>query len=325
VLKREGRAGDWGTNVRRLMLAVAVVSALMASVLATPASATYSGRDGRLAFVRGHQIFTIAPSGGPARKLTHGGKNIRPKWSPNGKRIAYIHRTSGGASDLWVMSATGGNKTRVTRLGNVTAEATWSPNGKTLAFAAGDNPEFGQLSTIKSTAPFGAPTAIQGYLRDCTDCDPEGTDLAPIYVDRFVSWSPDGTKIAVFNHDDGQFDDAIYMYDVATQESHEYAATGADCCGYIDLSDLAWGPHGDFGYGAAATGDLDGADPFVKLVYPGFVAREGDRSPAPSPAGTRIAFTNTAAGGPRIYVATATGGHRRVLTRGHQPDWQPLP
>jgi hypothetical protein len=115
------------------------------------------------------------------------------------------------------------------------------------------------------------------------------------------------------------------MYDVATQESHEYAATGAECCGFIDLSDLAWGPHGDFGYGAAATGELDGADPFVKLVYPGFVAVEGDRSPAPSPRGTRLAFTNSTAGGSKIYVATATGGHRHVVTRGHQPDWQPLP
>jgi Tol biopolymer transport system component len=325
VLKRDGRVGELGANVRRLMLAVAVVSALMASVLATPASATYAGGDGRLAFVRGQQIFTVAPSGGPATKLTRDGKNFRPKWSPDGKRIAFIHQTAAGARDIWVMSATGGSKTRVTRLANVTAEATWSPDGKTLAFAAGDNPEFGQLSTIRSTAPFGAPIAIQGYLRDCTDCDPEGTDLAPIYVDRFVTWSPDGTTIAVFNHDDGRFDDAIYMYNVATKESREYAATGADCCGYIDLSDLAWGPHGDFGYGAAATGELDGADPFVKLVYPGFVAAEGDRSPAPSPLGTRLAFVNSTSGAPNIYVATAAGAHRRVVTRGHQPDWQPLP
>jgi hypothetical protein len=28
---------------------------------------------------------------------------------------------------------------------------------------------------------------------------------------------------------------------------------------------------------------------------------------------------------PNIYVATASGGNRRVVTRGHQPDWQPLP
>jgi Tol biopolymer transport system component len=311
--------------MRRLILAVAVVTALLAT-FAIPASATSAGRDGALAFVRARQIYTVGPGGGAVKQLTYYGANIRPKWSPNGKRIAYIHRTPTGAQDVWVMSARGANKTRVTHLGNVTAAATWSPDGKTLAFGAGDDPTFGQLSTIKSTAPFGAPTAIQGIPRDCTDCDPDGTDLFPVFVDRFVAWSPDGTTIAVFNHDDGRFDDAIYKYDVATQESHEYLATGAECCGFIDWSDLAWGPNGEFGYGAAATGELDGADPFVKLVYPGFVPVEGDRSPAPSPDGTHIAFTNSTGGVPKIYVATVAGGHRHVVvTKGHQPDWQPLP
>jgi Tol biopolymer transport system component len=259
-------------------------------------------------------------------KLTRSGWNVRPKWSPNGKRIAYIHRTSAGARDVWVMSANGTNKTRVTRLGNVTAAATWSPDGKTLAFGAGDNPEFGQLYTIKSTAPFGGLSPVQGYLRNCTDCENDNMDLVPIYVDRFASWSPDGTTIAVFNHVDGQFDDAIYKYNVATAESWEFRASGADCCGYVDRSDLAWGPRGDFGYGEADTGEFDGVDPFVTIVYPGFVAAEGDRSPAPSPSGGRMAFTNSSgAGGPKIYVATATGGNRHIVTRGHQPDWQPLP
>jgi Tol biopolymer transport system component len=307
------------------MLAVAVISALFASGLATPASATSAGGDGKLAFVRGQQIFTVAQSGGAGQRLTRDGKNFRPKWSPDGKRIAFIHQTTAGARDIWVMSATGTNKTRVTLLGNVTAEPTWSPDGKTLAFAAGDNPEFGQLSTVRSTAPFGTPTAIQGYLRDCTDCDPENTDLVPIYVDRFVTWSPDGRTIAVFNHDDGRFDDAIYKYDVVTKESWQFAASGDDLFGYIDLSDLAWGPHGDFGYGAAATGEFDGADPFIKLVYPGFVPVEGDRSPAPSPMGTRLAFVTGPLGAPNVSVATAAGANRRVVTQGHQPDWQPLP
>ena len=282
MLKRDGRAVTWGTNVRRLMLAVAVISALMATVLATPASASYAGRDGKLAFVRHKQIYTVSPSGGAVKKLTRSGKNLRPKWSPNGKRIAYIHRSAAGKRDVWVMSATGANKTRVTRLGNVTAAATWSPDGKTLAFGAGDNPAFGQLYTVASTAPFGGLTPQQGFLRDCTDCDPESTELSPIYVDRFASWSPNGKTIAVFNHDDGMFDDAVYKYNVATKVSREFVASGADCCGYVDVSDLAFGPRGQFGYGVADTGELDGADPFVKIVYPGFRSAEGDRSPAPS-------------------------------------------
>jgi len=55
---------------------------------AAPAEATFTGTDGRIAFVRSNQIYTIAPSGGTATKLTSTGKNYRPEWSPDGTRIA---------------------------------------------------------------------------------------------------------------------------------------------------------------------------------------------------------------------------------------------
>jgi hypothetical protein len=37
-----------------------------------------------------------------------------------------------------------------------------------------------------------------------------------------------------------------------------------------------------------------------------------------------MAFVNSHAGGPKVYVASAAGGPRRIVTKGHQPDWQPL-
>ena len=307
------------------MVALALVSALLTTVLASPASATYSGHAGRLAFVRDKQIYTVLPNGADVRQLTTAGKNVRPKWSPDGTRIAYLKRTAAGTRDVWVMSADGTNKTRVTRTGNVTAAATWSPDGTTLAFAAGRNPAYGQVYTVKSTAPYGSPVPVRGYLTNCTQCDPDPTNLVPIYADRFLTWSPDGTRIAVFNHDDAKFDDAIYLYRVATGEAREYAASGAGCCGYVDVSDLAWGPAGRFGYGAADNGRQDGVAPYRRIVYPGFASAEGDKSPAPAPRGKRMAFTNATSGSAKIYVAKASGAHRHVVAIGHQPDWQPRP
>lgn len=313
--------------MRRLILAVAAATALLAGLLAAPASATYVGNEGQLAFVRANQIYTVASTGGTVKKLTSAAKNYRPKWSPDGKRIAYIHETAGGARDVWLMKANGTGKTQVTHVGDVSAAAVWSPDGKSLAFGAGGDTGFASLHKIKSTAPFGSPTLLRGYYTGCEGCDGESpANKHAIDVDRFLAWSADGSRIAIFNHADAQLDDALYIYNVDSGEAAQFYATGGECCGFLEWSDLAWGTDGAFGYGEVNTGDFDGSDPYVKIVYPGFASAEGDRSPAPSPTNAHLAFTNTTSGTPRIYVATIHGaGRHRVVTNGYQPDWQPLP
>jgi Tol biopolymer transport system component len=312
--------------MRRLVLAFTVVASLLATGLSSPASATYVGRDGKLAFVRGNDVFSIAAAGGgAARRLTDTGKNLLPKWSPDGRQIAYIHQKPSGARDVWVMLASGLNKTRVTFLSNVTTAPAWSPDGKLLAFGAGASDGLAVLYEISGRAPYGSPTVVQGYHTGCTGCVPDPTDLHPVSVDRYLAWSPDGTTIAIFNHDDVRFDDAIYMYNVGTREARQYDRSGADCCGYIDWSDLAWGPGGAFGFTAGDTGELDGVPPYLHIEFPGFISAEGDRYPAPSPAGTRMAFSSPVTGRSTIYIASVTGAGRRAVTNGEQPDWQPLP
>src|SRR4029079_14951555 len=107
---RGWRAVDKVAKMRRLVLAFTVVASLLATVLASPANATYIGRDGKLAFVRGNDIFSIATAGGgAARRLTDAGKNLLPKWSPDGRQVAYIHQKPSGARDVWVMLASGSN------------------------------------------------------------------------------------------------------------------------------------------------------------------------------------------------------------------------
>jgi len=137
-----------------------------------------------------------------------------------------------------------------------------------------------------------------------------------------VAWSPDGSRIAIFNHADGQLDDAIYFYDVATGEAAQQQATGGECCSFLDWTDLTWGCDG-FGYGEVNTG-FDGTDPYVKIVYPGLLSARR-QVPTPSPTNTRMAFTHGTPGGPNIVVATIIGTQRHVVAQGSQPDWQPLP
>jgi Dipeptidyl peptidase IV (DPP IV) N-terminal region/WD40-like Beta Propeller Repeat len=91
----------------------------------------YDGADGRIAFVRNGNIFTIKPAGTGLRKLTDLGHASGPRWSPDGKRLAYIYR-----GNLWVMNASGGGKTRITSAAPryTDGRPTWSPNGRYLAF-----------------------------------------------------------------------------------------------------------------------------------------------------------------------------------------------
>jgi Tol biopolymer transport system component len=75
--------------------------ATLAAFTATSANATYSGRDGKIAFVRANQIYSMSATGTTVVKLTPSGKNYRPRWSPmaNGSRTptspAAERRTSG--------------------------------------------------------------------------------------------------------------------------------------------------------------------------------------------------------------------------------------
>lgn len=298
-----------------------ITSLLGVTATASTASASHSGHGGRIAFVRHHQIYTIRTDGTGTHQLTTSGENLHPKWSPNGHRIAFVHQTASGDTDLWVMSATGSGKTRVTHVGNAT-EPAWSPSGKYLAFGGGAHGVV--LEKIRSTAPFGSPTVLMAYETNTLEgSDETPADAHPFNVDRFVAWSPDGTRIAVFNHDDGIVDDVIYMYNPATGEARQYAGVGAACCGEADWSGLTWGPGSQFGY-ASVDFDADTGAPLPsRIVYPGYVGKHGDTDPAPDPAGGKIALTNASSGVSRVYTQTVTGAHRTFLTHGSQASWQP--
>lgn len=302
-----------------LRLRAGVVAAVLSA--ATVASATYAGADGKIAFVRSNQIYTMTSTGTAVTKLTSAGKNYRPKWSPDGTRISYIHESAGGAKDVWVMGAAGGGKQAVTRTGDVTsAGAAWSPNGRTLAFSDGT------LETVRSTAPFGTPVHVTGYQTGsewCGSQDP--AERHEVSVDRFLAWSPDGTRIALFNHSDCYYDDAVWMYYPATGEVRQLQATGADSSGYHDWLDLFWGAGGRLGYTDVDRGDYGEDAAPSQVSYPGYVSAAGDAGGAPSPSGTYLAVTNASSGTARVFRVKADGTGRTQLTSGYQPDWQPRP
>lgn len=79
-------------------------------------------------------LYSLPIEGGEAKGLTHSiAWEMQPRFSPDGKRIAYMS-DAGGGDNAWVMDADGGNARAVSsedlRLVNNPA---WHPNGKYIA------------------------------------------------------------------------------------------------------------------------------------------------------------------------------------------------
>nr|MBA2305168.1 PD40 domain-containing protein [Acidobacteriota bacterium] len=79
-------------------------------------------------------IYTLPIAGGKATRLTDGRPyDMQPRWSPDGRSIAFTSDRS-GSDNIWVMAADGSGLEAVTREkdGGLTAPA-WAPDGQYLA------------------------------------------------------------------------------------------------------------------------------------------------------------------------------------------------
>src|SRR5579863_80370 len=74
-------------------------------------------------------------TGGEAVQLTRTGKDSSPKWSPDGKTIAFLSARSGD-SQVYLLSMDGGEAHPLTKLSTGADIVKWSPDGKTIAFTS---------------------------------------------------------------------------------------------------------------------------------------------------------------------------------------------
>jgi Tol biopolymer transport system component len=225
----------------RLLGAAITSSAIGLATLAAaaPAHAAFPGHNGKLAYlntVHGsrNEIFTSRRDGTHPQQLTHKRENGHPRWSPNGHRILYTHRSAHGPQQIWVMGQHGRNKTHLPGQGRTdNTDAAWAPDGHRIVFAqfrpgsidlvvysldthkltalhAGSG--FDRIPTAPAWSPDGKLIAFAAINKGPTNTtgepaaelfviEPDGEGLTQIthsvhFAEQTPNWSPDSRRLA---------------------------------------------------------------------------------------------------------------------------------
>lgn len=124
---------------------------------------------------------------GPFTRLSFGGQDRRPFWSPDGRTVAFI-RDSTGTSIVHARPADGsGEDRRLFRLDRQVQEATWSPDGRWIVVRT-DN---GQLGAADSLA-----------VRTSGDTVPVAVAATP-FTELHPAIAPDGRWVAYTSNESG--------------------------------------------------------------------------------------------------------------------------
>ncbi len=178
-----------------------------------------SNRDGP------YDLYVGLVTGGSLVRITNDPNlKVRPRWSPDGSRIAYARLNETGLWDIWLVPALGGTPRRLIAGGT---DPAWSPDGKQLAYA---NVVAGTLWVADATG--GNPRAI--------------TDQESMAVThRQPAFSRDGRLLAFVRRGGGPYGELA----VVEVESGKIQALTND--GGLVLSP-AWSPDDRFIYFASS-------------------------------------------------------------------------
>jgi dipeptidyl aminopeptidase/acylaminoacyl peptidase len=153
-------------------------------------------------------IFLVPVDGSaPPRELTSGEhRDVMPRWSPDGRSLAFLSDRSGDAAQLFVLPMDGGEPRQVTKVKNGVSWFAWSPDGSRFAL----------LSTVKGKR---------------FDEEDEGK-RPPWHIDR-LKFKADGGGFTLERHSH------LFIVDVEGSEEPERLTKGD-----FNHADPTWSPDG---------------------------------------------------------------------------------
>ena len=89
-----------------------------------------------------------------ARRFTQGNKDHSPRWSPDGRYLAFVS-DRGEKNQLFIAPLDGGEARQVTKAKHGISNPAWSPDGKLIAYMArtGDYKPLKERSPVEKSAP----------------------------------------------------------------------------------------------------------------------------------------------------------------------------
>ena len=296
--------------MRRRLTSALVLAVAVAAVWCAAGGAA-SGR-GEIAFARGGDIFSLDLSTHATRSLVATAAfEHSPAFSPDGTKLLYVAE-SGGNAEIYVASADGSKRRRLTRSPGADYNPAWSPDGESIAFASNR----GGLFKIYVMSADGSGTRLLAPRRSSG-----GGSYTP-------AWSPDGTRIAFSSSAATPNNAEIYVVRTDGKQLRRLTFTKGDVDMLGDDSWPAWSPDGKrIAFSSNRTGDgeiwIMNANGTGQRRVGGLPKRD-DWAPSFAPDGAQIAFHSLdAVGTARLFVVRPGGSALTSLgVRGQDPTWR---
>jgi len=252
------------------------------------------------------RLWMVSTHGGDAIPLTaEGSSSSHPRWSPDGKYLAFLSARNGGKNQVWLLDRRGGEAQKLTEVAQGINDFEWSPDSTRLVLILQDpKPEDAEAAKDKDKdKPAAKPKTPPPFVIDRLQFKQDTVG----YLDRRR--------------------DHLYVFDVASKKTTQLTS------GDFDDTEPAWSPDGkSLAFSSNRSSDPDRNYNSDIWVVPADNSDKGahliqvttnpgsDRAPAWSPDGKWIAYVTETDVKAMIYathhlaISPSAGGEAKVLT-----------